>query len=81
MAEIVKKYDFPPTRSRNKYPWTEWLDGRIWALKQGEDFEVNPATFVSSAKSYVERHTDTYDTVNVNVEDNTVVLQAILRSE
>lgn len=81
MAEVVKKYDFPPTRNRNKYPWSEWLDGRIWALKQGEDFEVNPTNFASSAKSYVERHTNEYAGVNVNIEDNTVVLQAVLNSE
>jgi hypothetical protein len=25
-----------------KYPWSEWTDGRVWILKQGEDFDVSP---------------------------------------
>lgn len=77
MAETLKKFDFPEPRSRNKYPWGEWLNGQIWSLKQGEDFEVAPANFASSAKSYVERH-DEIASVNIAVEEGTVVLQAVL---
>lgn len=25
-----------------KYPWDEWLDGRIWKLEEEEDFQVAP---------------------------------------
>jgi hypothetical protein len=79
MAEVVKKgYDFPEPRTRNKYPWSEWLDGRVWALKQGEDFTVNPTNFASSAKSWGERHDIT---VRTNIEDGTVFVQAVISEQ
>jgi hypothetical protein len=43
MAEVLDE-DLPPRRGRRpEYPWDEWLDGRTWLLKAGEDFAV-PAT-------------------------------------
>lgn len=32
-----------------KYPWEEWLDGRVWELVPGEDFVVTIASFLSLA--------------------------------
>lgn len=81
MAETLKKFDFPAPRSRNKYPWAEWLNGQIWSLKQGEDFHVAPANFASSAKSYADRHNEDVAGLNVAIEDGTVILQAILPNE
>lgn len=31
----------------SKYPWHRWLDGRVWQLKMGEDFECKLGTFRS----------------------------------
>lgn len=27
------------------YPWSQWLNGRIWELTQGEDFDVSSQDF------------------------------------
>lgn len=50
MAEVVK--ELPPNRqSQNssgaKHPWSEWLDGRVWKLKQGVDFSAEIRNFRS----------------------------------
>lgn len=47
MATILSTYDFKPpsevTRTpRQSYPWEQWLDGNIWRLVQGEDFQPHP---------------------------------------
>lgn len=51
MAEVLDKYAFPPRSAggRRGYPWGEWLDGRIWVLVHGTDFQGVPKNFVSSA--------------------------------
>jgi hypothetical protein len=36
MAQKIEEFEF----SSNRYQWDEWLDGGIWVLKQGEDFDV-----------------------------------------
>lgn len=41
MAKKLKDYDFTET----KYPWSEWLDGSIWELEHGSDFETKMETF------------------------------------
>lgn len=33
---------------RDRYPWTDWLDGQLWELKRGEDFTITTAGFVSA---------------------------------
>lgn len=78
MAKTVKAHDFPAPRSRNKYDWPTWLNGQIYVLTQGEDFDVQPANFVSSAKSYAERHGIE---ILVSIEDGAVYLKAVTESE
>jgi len=40
MAKILKRYE-PKKRTGPKavYPYDTWLDGKIYKLKQGEDFQ------------------------------------------
>jgi hypothetical protein len=45
VAEVLEAFPEPARRSR--YPWDEWLDGRVWRLRQGQDFEANPKTIRS----------------------------------
>jgi hypothetical protein len=40
---------FPEVPSQSKYPWDEWLDGSVWELAPGDDFQGKPATFRSVA--------------------------------
>jgi hypothetical protein len=50
MATILKQFDWTYV-SRNSavprsraYPWNEWLDGRIWQLEPGTDFDGPPVS-------------------------------------
>jgi hypothetical protein len=47
MATRLDTYDFDAPSSMTRgakatYPWDEWLDGDIWRLVQGEDFQPHP---------------------------------------
>ena len=44
MATKINEFEF--NRSSN-YDWKNWLDGDIWQLVQGEDFEVEITSFRS----------------------------------
>lgn len=40
MAKVLRKHKFGPTPSGREsiYRWDDWLDGRIWQLTKGKDF-------------------------------------------
>ena len=40
MSRVLKDYDWSESR-RMKYPWNDWLDGRVWEIERGEDFVVD----------------------------------------
>lgn len=47
MATKLKSFDFSaPSKltmsDKATYPWDEWLDGDIWELTSGEDFDGHP---------------------------------------
>lgn len=49
MAKSLKTFDFPHGgRKGIVYDWASILDGSIWQLTQGEDFDVDPKTFVGA---------------------------------
>ena len=49
MAERLRSFDFTAqsaitsaeSKGRNRYPWTDWFDGDIWKITQGEDFDTS----------------------------------------
>lgn len=47
---MAKKLDEFPRQSRNsKYDWDTWLNGEVWELTRGEDFDIGMASFRSVA--------------------------------
>ena len=50
MAEVLSKW--PGDLKRGRYPWHLWLDGQIWKLVQGDDFDKPPACVRIAAQSY-----------------------------
>lgn len=49
---------FPTTsqlRFEDKYPVSDWMDGSIWEIEAGKDFDVKPATFYGNLKSYARK--------------------------
>lgn len=50
MAHIVDHFRFVDT-SKDKYPWDDWFDGRIWCLVRGVDFDTECRLFRSAITS------------------------------
>jgi hypothetical protein len=49
---MAKKVDELPAPTRaGKYAWDEWLDGDVWELTRGEDFETPPKLMQSAIHS------------------------------
>jgi hypothetical protein len=49
-ALMARKVDeFPDAPSQARYPWDEWLDGDVWELIAGEDFNGKPESLRSVA--------------------------------
>lgn len=75
MAKKVQDFDFSRSGSRpTKYPWEEWLDGSIWRLEKGEDFDVDTESFRSSVGTAADRLGKVARTAVP--EDGVVVVQA-----
>lgn len=82
MAKVLKKYDFNKvqkrTRSGSKYDWENWLDGRIWELKRGDDFHVITQSF--RAMCYA-KSTELKCKIRVSspdgIEGDTIVIQKL----
>lgn len=47
MAERLDHFDFGPRAGTSQYPWDQWLDGTIWKLAEGVDFQGNRDYFNS----------------------------------
>ena len=45
MSTILNSFPATTGGAPPKYPWTEWLDGRIWKLAQGSDFDCTISSF------------------------------------
>ena len=57
MAEILEEFDFSLHQrgSPGKYPWSEWMDGQIWKVKRGVDFEVSTLSFAGFLRGHAKR--------------------------
>lgn len=47
MATKLKTFDFSKqseltVTEKANYPWEKWLDGDIWQISEGEDFQTHP---------------------------------------
>jgi len=58
MAEKLAEFDWnPPKRGRPpKYPWKQWLDGGIYKLEYGIDFDISVKSFRNSLKAAEKRY-------------------------
>src|SRR5439155_12901445 len=46
---------WPTLEVRQRYPWSDWLDGQIWELERGRDFDAKPKTFAQNAHMQAKR--------------------------
>jgi hypothetical protein len=75
MREI--KFKFPRnTGGNSKYDWDSILNGKTWELTQGEDFEMEPRTFVAHCHGTAKRRGVKVRT-HTNQKTRTVVIKAV----
>lgn len=55
MAERIPSFTIEKHRVA-KYPWSEWMDGSIWRIKQGEDFESKAISMVGTMYGKAKRN-------------------------
>jgi len=74
MAKILESFEFRKWTRNSKYPWNEWLDGKIRRFTRGEDFTCESRRFVSACHEAAKRmrlHVRTRV-----LDETTVVIQA-----
>jgi hypothetical protein len=74
---MAKKLDNFPNdefgQPNRKYAWDEWLNGEIWELTRGEDFDIRVDHFRAQAFTNAKRRGMKLRT---NVTDERIILQA-----
>jgi len=72
MAKVVEKM---PGKSETDatYDWNNWLDGRIWELKRGIDFQIQSHSFRSVAHSEA---TKRGVTIKTSISGDTIFIRA-----
>lgn len=73
MAEVLDDYQWERKRN-SKYPWEIWLDGRVWKLTKGVDFDCSVNSMRLAAFSKAKRDGTT---LNIVMDGECVVLQAV----
>ena len=73
MATKLKSYKFIPKGKSAVYDWDKLLDGSIWELRRGKDFNTGPismrcAAYIAAARRGIK--------VRCSVSEDRVVLQA-----
>lgn len=65
LGKTVKEHKFGQN-GKNKYPWSNWCDGQVWQIKQGEQFTCSMEAMRSSlsCKSKRSGQTVQYETIN-----------------
>ena len=53
MAEVLEDFEF--IHHRTVYPWDEWLNGQIWQLKKGVDFETEIVSMYNLIRTTAKR--------------------------
>jgi hypothetical protein len=64
VTPVPRKLDvFPaPPQAQSRYPWSEFFDGGVWQLIQGEDYDSKTKTFVVNARAQAKRRGGTLKT-------------------
>jgi len=74
MAEILENYEFIGPGS-GKYPWDLWLDGQVWKLVEGTDYDIGIASIRSCAVA-AGRTRNKMVRTNVIMEGKGLIVQA-----
>lgn len=79
MAKTLE--EFPESKRRGKYPWHEWLDGRVWLLRRGEDYVTTSPSMRAIATSAAKKEGKRLQTTITKDGDGTeaLVIQVVTR--
>lgn len=75
MAKRLDSFNFT-LGARGKYPVDEWLDGDIWSLEQGTDFDVSITAVRQALMASANRRGLKLQT---SANGNTLVIRAVKR--
>ena len=76
MATILEN-DLPRKHGLEKYPWSEWMDGKPRQLKRGTDFSNSLVCFRNNAQQFAKRRG--LKLVTHIVDNDTIDIQAVPR--
>ena len=76
MATKLSTFEFSNKASGAKRDWSQWADGSIWQLKQGEDFECGVITIASQARLHAKKN-ELGIKISASKKEGTVTLQFI----
>lgn len=78
MAKKLATFNFPHGgRKGIEFDWDSILDGEIWQLEQGKDFDADPKTFIGA----VARQANSRNLrVKRLIDGKTVTLQAVVKT-
>lgn len=74
----IERFDERKRITKEKYDWAKLLDGSIWELQPGIDFECSPQTFQSCAHRAAKKRNLTVKT-RIQKDRGTVQLKAFHR--
>ena len=79
MAEVIEDMPFDSSNAK-KYPWDEWLDGRIWKLTRGSDFSISAVNMRTTIYARALRR-GLRASVSVKEDSTIIVMQAKPKEE
>lgn len=56
---MARKLDQFPLSKAAKYPWDEYMDGNVWELTRGEDFDCSVTSMQGAARTQANRRRGT----------------------
>jgi hypothetical protein len=56
---MPRRLDAFPASASSRYPWDEYLDGSVWELTRGEDFQCSVNSIQGAARAQANRRRGT----------------------
>lgn len=81
MATVLENFNPLLVKGSAEHPWDEWLNGKAWLLKKGEDYTCTTRSFIGNARGVAKTRGLTVSALtyidpatNLKVEDAVVII-------
>lgn len=71
---MARRLEGFPAATGARYPWDEWLDGSVWELIRGSDFQSKTPTFRANAQLQAKKRGGRARTKKVEVDGREAVV-------